>query len=47
MAENIVIMHNKDIKQVTQKQKVWNVLGTILRYAFLLLVAVVVLFPFY
>lgn len=47
MADNIVIMHNRNIKNVTAQQKVWNVIGTVLRYAFLILVAIVVLFPFY
>ena len=47
MADNIVIMHNRNIKTVTAQQKVWNVIGTVLRYAFLILVAIVVLFPFY
>lgn len=47
MADNIVIMHNRNIKTVTAQQKVWNVIGTVLRYAFLILVAIAVLFPFY
>ena len=47
MADNIVIMHNRNIKTVTAQQKVWNIIGTVLRYAFLILVAIVVLFPFY
>ena len=36
-----------NIKQVAGKQKVFGVFGTILRYLFLILVAVAVLFPFY
>lgn len=47
MAENIVIMHNKNIKNVTTRQKVLSVFGMTLRYIFLILVAVAVLFPFY
>ncbi len=47
MAENIVIMHDKSIKQVAVKQKVWSVISTTLRYAFLIAVAIAVLFPFY
>ena len=41
------IMHKMNIKQVAGKQKVFGVFGTILRYLFLILVAVAVLFPFY
>lgn len=40
-------MHKMNIKQVAGKQKVFGVFGTILRYLFLILVAVAVLFPFY
>ena len=47
MAENIALIHDKNIKTVTTQQKVVSVISTILRYAFLLLVAVIVLFPFY
>ncbi len=47
MAENIALIHDKNIKTVTTQQKVISVTSTILRYAFLLLVAVIVLFPFY
>lgn len=47
MAENIALIHDKNIKTVTTQQKVISVISTILRYAFLLLVAVIVLFPFY
>lgn len=47
MAENIVLMHDRSIKQVTTKQRAWNIVTTVLRYTFLLLVAVAVLFPFY
>lgn len=47
MAENIALIHDKNIKTVTSQQKVISVISTILRYAFLLLVAVIVLFPFY
>ncbi len=47
MAENIALIHDKNIKAVTTQQKAVSVISTILRYAFLLLVAVIVLFPFY
>ncbi|MBR2983962.1 MAG: carbohydrate ABC transporter permease [Clostridia bacterium] len=45
MAENI--MKELNVQQVSKRQKVLNVIFTTLRYLFLLLVAVVVLFPFY
>ncbi|MBQ9145135.1 MAG: carbohydrate ABC transporter permease [Clostridia bacterium] len=40
-------MKERNIKQVSKRQKVVNVFATILRYLFLSLVAVAVLFPFY
>lgn len=43
----MVVMHDRNIKTVSGKQKVLSVMGTILRYVFLLLIAVAVLFPFY
>lgn len=43
----MTLMHDKSIKTVTSKQKVLGVFGTILRYIFLILVAIAVLFPFY
>lgn len=47
MASSMTLMHDKSIKTVTNKQKVLGVFGMILRYFFLILVAVIVLFPFY
>lgn len=47
MASSMTLMHDKSIKTVTSKQKVLDVFGTILRYIFLILVAIAVLFPFY
>lgn len=47
MASSMTLMHDKSIKSVTSKQKVLGVFGTILRYIFLILVAIAVLFPFY
>ena len=47
MASSMTLMHDKSIKTVTSKQKVLGVFGTILRYIFLILVAIAVLFPFY
>lgn len=47
MASSMTLMHDKSIKTVTSKQKVLGVFGTILRYIFLIFVAIAVLFPFY
>lgn len=47
MAENIVLMHDRSIKKVTSQQKIWNIVANVLRYAFLIAVAIAVLFPFY
>ncbi len=47
MAENIVLMHDKDMGKETKKQNVIGVLFKILVYAFLILMGVIVLFPFY
>ncbi|MBR2349353.1 MAG: carbohydrate ABC transporter permease [Clostridia bacterium] len=43
----IVTMHERDIEKTSRIQTVRSILGTIMKYAFLLLVAVAVLFPFY
>ena len=40
-------MQERDFSKVTSTQKVFKVLGTVLNYAFLLLIAFVVLLPFY
>lgn len=47
MADSLVVMHDKSIKSVTSKQRVFGVFGLILRYLFLIAVAIAVLFPFY
>ena len=48
MAENTkVVMHEKSIEKTSKLQIVNNVVGTFFRYLFLLIVAIVVLFPFY
>ena len=44
---NQVTMHEKDLHQVTAKQRVTNILVKTLIYAFLIAVAIVVIFPFY
>jgi multiple sugar transport system permease protein len=47
MAENIVLMHDKDMGKETKKQNVIGVLFKILVYVFLILMGIIVLFPFY
>ena len=42
-----VVMRERDIQKTSKMQLVCNIFGSILRYAFLIAVAVVVLFPFY
>lgn len=44
---NTNIMHQKDMAQVTSRQRVVKVLVQILLYLFLILMAVIVIFPFY
>lgn len=48
MANNSkVIMHERDIEKTSKLQLVNSIIGTIFRYIFLIIVAIVVLFPFY
>lgn len=47
MADTIVTMQAKDIKRTSAKQVAFKTVGYILKYAFLILVAITVLFPFY
>lgn len=47
MAERTKIMQERNIKLTSTKQIVLKVIGYILKYLFLILVALVVLFPFY
>lgn len=47
MAESISVMHEQNIKKTTTLQLVNKIFGYILKYAFLILVAIAVLFPFY
>ena len=46
MADN-VIMHEQDMQKVSQKQKVVKICVQVLLYAFLVAMAIIVLFPFY
>ncbi len=47
MAENIVLMHDKDMGKETKKQNLIGIFFKILVYAFLILMGIIVLFPFY
>ena len=47
MAERIEIMHEKNMQKVTSKQLVLGMVVKVLVYAFLILMGVIVLFPFY
>ena len=46
MADN-VIMHEQDMQKVSQRQKVVKICVQVLLYAFLVVMAIIVLFPFY
>ena len=46
MADN-VIMHEQDMQKVSQKQRVVKICVQVLLYAFLVAMAIIVLFPFY
>ena len=41
------VMHNRDLEKVSTKAKVWRIISNILIYAFLIFIAIIVLFPFY
>ena len=47
MANNNATMIEKDMSQVTTKQKIVKIVSTTLIYAFLIIMAIIVLFPFY
>ena len=47
MADSIKIMKEKDISKVTRRAKTGGVVAKVLTYAFLVFMAIVVLFPFY
>ena len=47
MAERIEIMHEKNMQKETSKQLVLGIVVKVLVYAFLILMGVIVLFPFY
>ena len=45
--ENQIVMKERDMEKVTARQKVFKILGLILTYTFLGVMALIVLFPFY
>ena len=47
MANQFKVLSEKDLQQVTTKQKVVKVISQILLYAFLIVMAIIVIFPFY
>lgn len=47
MEENVKVMKDKDISKVTRNARVGGIIAKILTYAFLILMALIVLFPFY
>ena len=47
MAEKLKVMHEKDLQQVSTKQKVVKILVQVALYAFLIAMAIIVVFPFY
>ena len=45
--QTLKVMQSRDLKRTTSKQNIGHTLGTVGIYAFLLFMALVVLFPFY
>ncbi len=45
--ENQIVMKERDMEKVTARQKVFKILGLVLTYTFLGIMALIVLFPFY
>jgi multiple sugar transport system permease protein len=43
----IKTMRDRDMQRISAQQKVWKILGLILVYAFLIVMAIIVIFPFY
>ncbi len=44
---NMKVMHERDMKKVTSAQKVTKILSQVLIYAFLIIMAIIIIFPFY
>ena len=47
MAEQMKVLTEKDLQQVTAKQKVVKIISQFFLYAFLIIMAIIVIFPFY
>ena len=47
MAEQMKVLSEKDLQQVTVQQKIFKVLSQIALYTFLIIMAIIVIFPFY
>ena len=47
MSENHVTMHERDMRRVSSQQTVGKIVSKVLVYAFLILMAIIVIFPFY
>ena len=45
--KNLKVMKQRDMNQVSTQAKVWKVVSNVLIYAFLIFIAIIVLFPFY
>ena len=45
--KDMAVMHERDIQKVSSAQRVRKVLGYVLVYSFLIIMALIVLFPFY
>ena len=46
-ATSLRVMHSKDLDRVRTNAKIWKIVSSILIYAFLIFIAIIVLFPFY
>ena len=46
-ATNLRVMHSKDLDRVRANARIWKIVSNILIYAFLIFIAIIVLFPFY
>ena len=45
--KNLKVMKQRDMNQVSTQAKVWKIVSNVLIYAFLIFIAIIVLFPFY
>ncbi len=47
MSANTNVMQAKDLNKVAEKQRGWKIAAQVLTYAFLILMAIIIIFPFY